>query len=276
MSEAKNLLPLLLEPDSLQQALSSKQADNILLVDLGSEARFSQAHIPNARLIQPSETQAGPPIPGLSPSDAQLTQLFQRIGFTEDSHVVVYDDEGGGWAGRFIWLLDEIGHSKYSYLNGGIHAWADAGLPLETGLISQPKSKIVVKNYAKNTVTADDLIKALKANSLQIWDARSPKEYNGETINAAKGGHIPSAFNYEWTQAMDHSQNLRLKPLKQILKELQALGMSADKDTVTHCQSHHRSGLTYLLAKLLNFKSIKAYAGSWGEWGNHPDTPIES
>ena len=115
----------------------------------------------------------------------------------------------------------------------------------------------------------------MKTNPPQIWDARSPKEYRGETINAAKGGHIPGALNYEWTQAMDQSQNLRLKPLEQILKELQALGMSADKDTVTHCQSHHRSGLTYLLAKLLNFKSIKAYAGSWGEWGNRLDTPIE-
>tara|TARA_R110001599_G_scaffold10418_2_gene51449 strand:+ start:5119 stop:5946 length:828 start_codon:yes stop_codon:yes gene_type:complete len=275
MPEAENLPPLLLEPDVLQHILSTKQADNFLLVDLGSEERFSQAHLPNARLILPSETQAGPPIPGLSPSDAQLTQLLQRIGLTEDSHVVVYDDEGGGWAGRFIWLLDEIGHSKYSYLNGGIHAWAAAGFPVETGLISHPKSQIIVKNHSKNTLTADDLIKALKTNPPQIWDARSPKEYRGETINAAKGGHIPGALNYEWTQAMDQSQNLRLKPLEQILKELQALGMSADKDTVTHCQSHHRSGLTYLLAKLLNFKSIKAYAGSWGEWGNRLDTPIE-
>ena len=79
MPEAENLPPLLLEPDVLQHILSTKQADNFLLVDLGSEERFSQPHLPNARLILPSETQAGPPIPGLSPSDAQLTQLLQRL-----------------------------------------------------------------------------------------------------------------------------------------------------------------------------------------------------
>ncbi len=74
---------------------------------------------------------------------------------------------------------------------------------------------------------------------------------------------------------MDQTRNLRLKPLDQVLAELKAIGISPNKDTVTHCQSHHRSGLTYLLGKLLKFKSIKAYPGSWGEWGNLPETPVE-
>ena len=275
MSEADNMLPLLIEPEELQKALSDHKNSNILLVDLGSKERFLDAHIPDAKLILPSETQAGPPIPGLSPSDTQLTLLMQGIGLKEDSHIVVYDDEGGGWAGRFIWLLDEIGHTKYSYLNGGIHAWTAANFAIEKGDVSHPPSNISVKNSAKNSLSANEIIQALKSNSVQVWDARSQLEYTGEKINAAKGGHIPGALNYEWTNAMDPSRNLRLKPLEQILSELKAVGISADKDTVTHCQSHHRSGLTYLLGKLLNFKSIKAYPGSWGEWGNLPDTPIE-
>tara|TARA_R110001592_G_scaffold7126_4_gene40187 strand:- start:18250 stop:19077 length:828 start_codon:yes stop_codon:yes gene_type:complete len=275
MLEAENLLPLLIEPKELQQALSGHQNSNILLVDLSSEERFLQAHIPGAKLILPGETQAGPPTPGFSPSDAQLTLLMQRIGLNEDSHVVVYDDEGGGWAGRFIWLLDEIGHIKYSYLNGGIHAWAAENFVIEKGAATHSPSNISVKNKEKNSLSANDIIEALKSKSLQIWDARSPLEYTGEKVNAAKGGHIPGALNYEWTNAMDQSRNLRLKPLEQIMNELQSIGISADKDTVTHCQSHHRSGLTYLLGKLLNFKSIKAYPGSWGEWGNLPETPTE-
>jgi thiosulfate/3-mercaptopyruvate sulfurtransferase len=275
MLEAQNLLPLLIEPEELQQALSDHQHSTILLVDLASEERFLQAHIPGAKLILPGEIQAGPPTPGFSPSDAQLTLLMQRIGLTKDSHVVVYDDEGGGWAGRFIWLLDEIGHTQYSYLNGGIHAWAATNFTIEKGAVSHPPSNISVNNKATNSLSANDIIEALKSKSIQVWDARSPLEYTGEKINAAKGGHIPGALNYEWTNAMDKSRNLRLKPLEQIMSELQAIGISADKDTVTHCQSHHRSGLTYLLGKLLNFKSIKAYPGSWGEWGNLPNTPTE-
>lgn len=275
MTQAITLLPLLIEAEELNEALSGPDTDKFLLVDLASEERFNQAHLPGARLVTPGDTQSGPPVPGFAPSDEQLSNLMQRIGLHADSHVIIYDDEGGGWAGRFIWLLDEIGHTRYSYLNGGIHAWAAAGLPVESGFVAHPASTIQVRNSGRHSVKLEAVIASLDSASLQIWDARSPMEYRGESIYAAKGGHIPGACNYEWTNAMDRSRELRLKPFEQILAELAAAGIDPAKDTITHCQSHHRSGLTYLLAKLLNFKSIKAYAGSWAEWGNHPNTPTQ-
>lgn len=274
--EANTLLPLLIEPEALHTLLSQPASHAILLVDLRSEQNFLLGHIPNAQLVQPNETQASTAPVGLAPSDTQLTQLMQRIGLTEDTHVVVYDDEGGGWAGRFIWLLDEIGHTQYSYLNGGILAWSAAGLPLSTKPSQHTPSNICVTNHGQHSIHLDALSKAITNNTVQIWDARSPMEYSGEKVNAAKGGHIPGAFNYEWTNAMDSTQHLKLKPLENIRQELSSVGISADKDTVTHCQSHHRSGLSYLLGKLLNFKSITAYPGSWSEWGNHPQTPTQT
>ena len=60
--------------------------------------------------------------------------------------------------------------------------------------------------------------------------------------------------------------------LSAILKDL---GITPDKEVITHCQTHHRSGFTYLVAKSLGYPRVKGYAGSWGEWGNHPDTPVE-
>ena len=72
---------------------------------------------------------------------------------------------------------------------------------------------------------------------------------------------------------MDKSRSLRIRTdMAQILKDL---GITPDKEVITHCQTHHRSGFTYLVAKSLGYPRVKGYAGSWGEWGNHPDTPVE-
>lgn len=109
---------------------------------------------------------------------------------------------------------------------------------------------------------------------LVIWDARSAAEYDGEKLLAAKGGHIPDAVNFEWTAGMDSEHGLRIR--SDIADCLEKLGITKDKEVITHCQSHHRSGFTYLVAKALGYPRVKAYAGSWSEWGNHPNTVVEN
>ena len=74
---------------------------------------------------------------------------------------------------------------------------------------------------------------------------------------------------------MDRDRSFRILDLNVLRERLAELGISTDKQIVTHCQTHHRSGFTYLLGKVLGFPNIKAYPGSWSEWGNLPDTPIE-
>jgi thiosulfate/3-mercaptopyruvate sulfurtransferase len=264
---------LLIEAPQLLAVLNTASSEKIIIVDVGQEDRFLNAHIPGAVSVSPAMTQAGPPVPGLAPSQSQLEQLMQNIGLTPESQVIVYDDEGGGWAGRFIWLLDEIGHTNYRYLNGGLHAWAAENYTLESGPTNVEKSDIQVKVSGNHSLTLNQLKDTYQ--DLQIWDARSPMEHSGETVYAARGGKIPGALNYEWTRAMDQQNSLKLKPADILLKELASEGITPDKPTVTHCQTHHRSGLTYLIGKILNFSDIKAYPGSWGEWGNLADTPIE-
>ena len=110
-------LPLVIEPCDLKALLD---APHVIVVDLSSAARYEAGHIPGARFVEPKRTQLGlPPAPGLLPTQAALEALFGELGHTPDAVYVVYDDEGGGWAGRFIWLLDVIGHRAYHYLDGG-------------------------------------------------------------------------------------------------------------------------------------------------------------
>ncbi|UVO17685.1 rhodanese-like domain-containing protein [Stutzerimonas stutzeri] len=265
-------LPLVIEPADLAERL---HAPELILVDLTSAARYAEGHLPGARFVDPKQTQLGqPPAPGLLPSKAQLEALFGALGHRADAVYVVYDDEGGGWAGRFIWLLDVIGHRHYHYLDGGLHAWLAERRPLSREVPVAAGGPVALQLDSAPIATREYLESRLGADDLVVWDARSPQEYRGEKVLAARGGHIPGAVNFEWTAGMDPARALRIR--SDIAEQLQALGIVAEKEIITHCQTHHRSGFTYLLAKALGYPRIKGYAGSWGEWGNLPDTPIQS
>ena len=264
-------LPLVIEPTELATRLT---APDLILVDLCSDARFAEGHIPGARHITPQRTQRiGSPTPGYAPTIDELTALFSELGHHPEATYVVYDDEGGGWAGRFIWLLDVIGHTRYHYLNGGLTAWLADQLPVSQESVETPPTVVTLRLQNGPTASLEYLTKRLGSADLAIWDARSPAEFRGEKVLAARAGHIPGAVNFEWTLGMDPDRGLRLR--SDLLDVLKAHGITADKEIITHCQTHRRSGFTYLAAKALGFTRVKAYAGSWSEWGNHPDTPVE-
>ncbi|AMO79078.1 thiosulfate sulfurtransferase [Pseudomonas citronellolis] len=264
-------LPLVIEPAELAARLD---APELILVDLTSPARYAEGHLPGARFVAPARTQWGlPPAPGLLPAKADLEALFGELGHNPDAVYVVYDDEGGGWAGRFIWLLDVIGHQRYHYLDGGLHAWLAEGRELSQAVPAAAGGPLPLTLHDEPTATREYLQSRLGAADLAVWDARNPSEYSGQKVLAAKAGHIPGAVNFEWTAGMDAARALRIRTdMAQILRDL---GITPDKEVITHCQTHHRSGFTYLVAKALGYPRVKGYAGSWSEWGNHPDTPVE-
>ncbi len=267
-------LPLIIEPSELQGVLG--QAD-LLILDLGKSDTYSQAHVPGAIHVAPSNIQLGTkPAPGLLPHKEQLALLFSRLGLTPNTHVVVYDDDGGPWAGRMIWVLDSIGHKHYSFLNGGIHSWLGEQRPVESQVnIGVGTDYNVVSIDESVSINMAQLLDAINDNSIQIWDARSEQEFTGEKANSLRGGHLPGAKSYEFNRALDSEQFLKLRDLEVIRQELAELGINGEKTLVSHCQTHRRSGLTYVIAKALGWK-MRAYAGSWAEWGNDANTPIET
>ena len=266
-------LGLLIEAEELVPYLGN---DKLRIVDLSRNSVYEQLHIPHAIHLKPKflvkqEENAS----GYLPDEEGLEELIRQLNISPEHHVVVYDDEGGAWAGRLIWNLHCLGFENTSLLNGGIHAWLGAGLPTsaEVTQLQSVSNLLPIHLNQKYRIKYSDLVKKVSHHQVQIWDCRTEDEYTGQRLAARRGGHIPGARHFEWSTALNRENHLKLHPLERTQQRLEQLGFNLSQPVVVYCQSHHRSGLAYILGRLLGW-DIQAYDGAWSEWGNRLDSPI--
>ena len=264
----------LLEPTALSAAMAS---GNALLIDVTTALSYSKQHIPGAVFFDYRHLVSGiEPSPGTLPEAASILRQLAQAGISRETAVIAYDDEANGKASRLLWTLDILGFDKLHLINGGLHAWVQSNLALEQAVNMPAPVQSAPLEYDNDKIADKSFIlENLENPDVVIWDARSAEEYSGQKPRANRNGHIPGAVNLDWLNTIDRQNGLRYKPKQHLVELLTSKGITADKTIVPHCQTHHRSAHSSILLKYLGYQHVKAYPGSWSEWGNSTDTPIE-
>jgi thiosulfate/3-mercaptopyruvate sulfurtransferase len=264
----------LIETDRLEDIL---YAEDLLIVDLGKADTYRKLHVPGAVFVDYNQIVAvNKPAMGQLPDDGTLQRLFSTLGIGPDTYVVAYDDEGGGRAARFLWTLEVAGHTHFALLNGGLHAWANEGHPYNDAVATPTASTFELAHNDAPVADSAYILTRLGNPGVGLLDVRSAEEFSGARRFAERGGHIPGAANLEWTLAMDTGRNLRFKPDDELQHLFAQASITPEREIITYCQTHHRSAHTYIVLRYLGFPRVKGYPGSWSDWGNNPDLPVES
>ena len=266
-------LPLVLEAGEVNALL---HRDDLLIVDVRTLEQCIDGHIPGAVMLEYPELVAKQgDTTGLLPAQTHLSRVLSDIGLSRDRHVIAYNDDSGSHAARLLWTLEIIGHRNYSLLNGGFAAWDELDLPVSAAPEQPLKSSYTAALENDSWADFDYVLSNIGNPATLLLDTRSAEEYRGEQVKAARGGHIPGAVNVDWTLAIDLIDNGRLRSDAELIALLNEAGVTPDKEIIPYCHTHQRSAHTSFVLKHLGFPRVRAYPGSWSEWGNRNDAPIE-
>ena len=245
-----------------------------LVIDLRPAEQFAVGHIPGAvhldlwglSLIDTSEAP-------LRAFMWMIGHLFALRGVSPTRPVVVYEQDSGMRAARAYWFLDYLGHPDARVLDGGFKAWIAAGRPVTTDVTTPVPTDWHGSPDPARIATWRDVADRLGRPETAILDTRSDAEYYAEAVRAKRGGAIPGAVHLEWTNNL--TSDGRFKTAEELRAMYSGAGITPDREVVTYCQGGYRAAHAYLALKIAGYPDVRNYTGSWKEWGDREDLPLE-
>jgi thiosulfate/3-mercaptopyruvate sulfurtransferase len=271
---------VLVETDRVADRLDD---DDIRIVEVDENpGLYAEAHIPGAIGFDwKADLQDQVKRDFLGPED--FGELMGSRGISNDHTVVLYGDRNNWFAAYTYWYFRYYGHDKVKLINGPREKWIAEERETTSEVPSHPPAEFKVKKGDdKIRAMRDEVLKALDSKT-HLVDVRSPQEYSGELVTMAgyeqegaqRGGHIPGAASVPWAQAVNEDGTF--KSADELRELYEGKGVVDGNDPIiAYCRIGERSAHTwFVLSELLGEKKVKNYDGSWTEWGNLVDVPIE-
>ena len=251
-------------------------------VDYDPKANYNLGHIPNSILFDWKRDINDPLTRNILSRD-DCSTLLQKAGINDGTTLILYGDFNNWFAAFAFWVFEYYGMKNTKIMNGGRKKWLEEDRPISKEIPSFPMGnfKPTAPNPALRAFLSQ-VRESLELDKTKRIDVRSPQEFTGEitapaeypTEHAQRGGHIPGAVNIPWAKAVNDDGTF--KSADELTKLYQTVGITPEKEIITYCRIGERSSHTWFVLKhLLGYPDVKNYDGSWTEWGNMIDNPIE-
>ena len=249
---------------------------NVRIIDIRGRG-YADGHIPEAVFVDSNWIRNPKAPPTFLPTPHEFEALMSRLGISNTTKVIAYDERGGIFAARLWWILNYYGHSNVALLDGGWVKWAAEQRATNAVVPTPAAATFKVKPGTVKVATADEVKAAIHKPGVKLLDARTQGEIDGKELRGIKrGGYIESSVPLYWEDTLDPTTKV-FKSAAEITTLYRDKGVLPSDDVTVYCQVGMRASHDIFTLALIghDLTRLRNYYGAWEEWGNRDDTPIK-